>query len=302
MRRQRVNIEYVSANPTGPMHMGHCRGAVVGDALASLLEYSGHQVTREYYVNDAGGQVDVLARSAHLRYREALGEAIGDIPEGYYPGDYLKPVGEKLAAEYGDRYVDAPESDGWRRPKAGGDEWTNQRRLSHHHDVSPRGRRTRARPGRPGVETLRARGLVYQGVLERPKARSARRMGAVELTCSRDPIMGRPGRTVRKSAAGALFGGDIDYHPEGAGGQQMIELGATMPAQSSASRPGGGAKEGRVPFDARSSDGEAATRRRAGQDVKRSGNCHPRRGVGEVARTWCVHHDDPKAEPQMPST
>ncbi|HEY1146485.1 MAG TPA: arginine--tRNA ligase, partial [Allosphingosinicella sp.] len=94
---QRVNVEYVSANPTGPMHMGHCRGAVVGDALASLLEYSGHEVVREYYVNDAGGQVDVLARSAHLRYREALGEDIDEIPEGLYPGDYLKPVGEALA-------------------------------------------------------------------------------------------------------------------------------------------------------------------------------------------------------------
>src|SRR3982750_3209248 len=95
-----VNVEYVSANPTGPMHMGHCRGAVVGDALANLLEFAGYAVTREYYVNDAGAQVDLLARSAWLRYREALGEAIGDIPEGLYPGDYLKPVGEALAAEF----------------------------------------------------------------------------------------------------------------------------------------------------------------------------------------------------------
>jgi arginyl-tRNA synthetase len=110
-RGQRVNVEYVSANPTGPMHMGHCRGAVVGDALASLLEYAGHKVTREYYVNDAGGQVDVLARSAHLRYREALGENIGEIPEGFYPGDYLKPVGRKLAAEHGDAFVGAPEGE-----------------------------------------------------------------------------------------------------------------------------------------------------------------------------------------------
>ena len=106
-----VNIEYVSANPTGPMHMGHCRGAVVGDALASLLEFAGHKVIREYYVNDAGGQVDVLARSAHLRYREALGADIGTIPEGLYPGDYLVPVGEHLAQTYGDRYVDAPEAE-----------------------------------------------------------------------------------------------------------------------------------------------------------------------------------------------
>jgi arginyl-tRNA synthetase len=91
-----VNVEYVSANPTGPMHMGHCRGAVVGDALASLLEFAGHTVIREYYVNDAGGQVDVLARSVHLRYREALGENVGEIPEGLYPGDYLVPIGKEL--------------------------------------------------------------------------------------------------------------------------------------------------------------------------------------------------------------
>ncbi len=97
-----VNVEYVSANPTGPMHVGHCRGAVFGDALASLLAFTGFKVTREYYINDAGAQVDVLARSAFLRYREALGEDIGAIPEGLYPGDYLKPVGAALAAEYGD--------------------------------------------------------------------------------------------------------------------------------------------------------------------------------------------------------
>ena len=108
---ERVNVEYVSANPTGPMHMGHCRGAVVGDALARLLEAAGFRVTKEYYVNDAGSQVDTLARSAHLRYREALGEDIGEIPEGLYPGDYLKPVGALLAAEYGDRFVGAPESE-----------------------------------------------------------------------------------------------------------------------------------------------------------------------------------------------
>src|SRR6266700_1578948 len=99
----KVNVEYVSANPTGPMHVGHCRGAVFGDALASLLQFGGHDVTREYYINDAGAQVDVLARSAFLRYREALGEDIGAIPEGFYPGDYLKPVGQALAAEHGDK-------------------------------------------------------------------------------------------------------------------------------------------------------------------------------------------------------
>ena len=98
----KVNVEYVSANPTGPMHVGHGRGAVFGDALANLLAFSGCEVTREYYINDAGAQVDVLARSVYLRYREALGEAI-TIPEGLYPGDYLKPVGEALAKAHGKR-------------------------------------------------------------------------------------------------------------------------------------------------------------------------------------------------------
>src|SRR5271157_6028815 len=105
-----VNVEYVSANPTGPMHVGHARGAVFGDALASLLIFSGREATREYYVNDAGGQVDVLARSAYLRYREALGEDIGPIPEGLYPGDYLKSVGEDLARNYGASLKDQPEA------------------------------------------------------------------------------------------------------------------------------------------------------------------------------------------------
>ncbi|MDO8400234.1 MAG: arginine--tRNA ligase [Bradyrhizobium sp.] len=99
---EKVNVEYVSANPTGPMHVGHCRGAVFGDALCSLLQFAGYDVTREYYINDAGAQVDVLARSAFLRYREALGETI-EIPEGLYPGDYLVPVGQALAAEHGDK-------------------------------------------------------------------------------------------------------------------------------------------------------------------------------------------------------
>src|ERR1700755_1032143 len=117
---EKVNVEYVSANPTGPMHVGHCRGAVFGDALASLLAFAGYDVTREYYINDAGAQVDVLARSAFLRYREALGENIGEIPEGLYPGDYLKPVGQVLAAEFGDKLKAQSEAE-WLpivRPKA----------------------------------------------------------------------------------------------------------------------------------------------------------------------------------------
>ena len=109
-RGLKVNVEYVSANPTGPLHVGHCRGAVFGDALASLLGDAGYNVTKEYYINDAGAQVDILARSAYLRYREALGEKIGEIPAGLYPGDYLKPVGKALAHEYGRAFLDADES------------------------------------------------------------------------------------------------------------------------------------------------------------------------------------------------
>jgi len=105
----KTNVEYVSTNPTGPVHVGHGRGAVFGDALANLLAFTGHAVTREYYVNDAGQQVDVLARSVYLRYREALGEAIGEIPAGLYPGDYLKPVGAALAREHGRALLEVPE-------------------------------------------------------------------------------------------------------------------------------------------------------------------------------------------------
>jgi len=128
-----VNIEYVSANPTGPMHMGHCRGAVVGDALATLLEYSGHKVIREYYINDAGGQVDVLARSVHWRYREALGLESGEMPEGLYPGDYLVPLAKELAAELGDAQANAPEAD-----------WLGRRDDGH----DPRGSRAARHPSR----------------------------------------------------------------------------------------------------------------------------------------------------------
>jgi len=108
---KKVNIEYVSANPTGPMHVGHMRGAVFGDALANLMQAGGYEVCREYYINDAGGQVDILARSAFLRYREALGESIGEIPEGLYPGDYLIPVGKQLASRHGNRLRDLPEAE-----------------------------------------------------------------------------------------------------------------------------------------------------------------------------------------------
>jgi arginyl-tRNA synthetase len=217
-----INVEYVSANPTGPMHMGHCRGAVVGDALASLLEHAGYAVTREYYVNDAGGQVDILARSAHLRYREALGEAIGEIPEGLYPGDYLKPVGARLAAAYGDRFVGAAE-DGWLAPfrKAAVAAMMDMIRadlalLGIHHDVfaseaevQDQGRADQA------LEALRARGLVYQGVLERPKSLDPHdEWEPVELTLFRSTRFGDDqDRPVKKSdGSWTYFGADLAYH------------------------------------------------------------------------------------------
>src|SRR6516164_4526909 len=110
-----VNVEFVSANPTGPMHVGHGRGAVVGDALAGLLAKAGFKVQREYYINDAGAQVEILAQSTHLRYREALGEAIGSIPEGYYPGEYLVETGRALAKRDGQKWLGRPEAE-WLSP------------------------------------------------------------------------------------------------------------------------------------------------------------------------------------------
>ena len=108
---RKVNVEYVSANPTGPMHVGHCRGAVVGDVLANLLKFAGYDVTKEYYINDAGAQIDVVAKSVMLRYREALGEDIGEIPAGLYPGDYLVPLGQALAKEFGSSLLEEPEEE-----------------------------------------------------------------------------------------------------------------------------------------------------------------------------------------------
>ncbi|MBU1257845.1 MAG: arginine--tRNA ligase, partial [Alphaproteobacteria bacterium] len=171
-----VNVEYVSANPTGPMHMGHCRGAVVGDALATLLEYAGHKVIREYYINDAGGQVDVLARSVHLRYAQALGEDVGEIPEGLYPGDYLVPVGQALAAEYGDRFLKAPEADwlvtfrSFAVAKMMDMIRADLALLGIHHDIFASEAELQA-AGKPDEAEawLRAHDLVYDGVLEAPK-------------------------------------------------------------------------------------------------------------------------------------
>ncbi len=216
-----VNIEYVSANPTGPMHMGHCRGAVVGDALADLLEAIGHKVIREYYVNDAGSQVDTLARSAHLRYLEALGEDIGAIPEGLYPGDYLKPVGEALAAEFGGKYKDVPESD-WLLifRKAAVEKMMDMIRsdlamLGIRHDVfSSEAKLHEAGKADAAEAELRSRDLVYDGVLEQPKGKVIEDWEAVELPLFRSTQFGDDqDRPIKKSnGRWTYFGGDLAYH------------------------------------------------------------------------------------------
>jgi arginyl-tRNA synthetase len=221
---ERVNVEYVSANPTGPLHMGHCRGAVVGDSLARVLEAAGFRVTKEYYVNDAGAQVDTLARSLHLRYREKLGEDIGEIPEGLYPGDYLKPVGAVLAAQYGDRYVSAPES-----------EWLPIFRdaaikamldlirhdlglLNIHHDrFASEAELQRSGAVDRAMQVLRDKGLVYQGVLERPKSLDPHdEWEPVELTLFRSSEFGDDQDRPMKKSDGSwtYFGSDAAYHWE----------------------------------------------------------------------------------------
>ena len=218
---ERVNVEYVSANPTGPMHMGHCRGAVLGDALASLLEAAGFAVTREYYVNDAGSQVDTLARSAHLRYREALGADIGAIPEGLYPGDYLIPVGQALAREFGDRFVDLPEIE-WldlfkKKTVAAMIELIKHdlALLGIHHDVfaSEAELQAAGAPDRAEV-ALRAKGLVYQGVLEAPKGETPDDWEPVELTLFRSTQFGDDQDRPMKKSNGdwTYFGADAAYH------------------------------------------------------------------------------------------
>ena len=216
-----VNVEYVSTNPTGPMHMGHCRGAVVGDALASLLEWAGHKVIREYYVNDAGGQVDVLARSVHLRYREALGEAVGAMPEGLYPGEYLVPVGQTLASEFANKYAAAPEAE-WlalfrTRAVAAMMEQikADLALLGVQHDLFSSEAELQA-AGKPEAAEawLRARDLVYDGQLEAPKGKVLDDWEAVELPLFRSTKYGDDqDRPIRKSdGSWTYFGADLAYH------------------------------------------------------------------------------------------
>ena len=175
---ERVNVEFVSANPTGPMHVAHGRGAVVGDALTGLLSKAGFRASREYYINDAGAQVDILARSTHLRYREALGEAVGPIPEGYYPGDYLIETGRALAERDGRKWLDRPEAE-WLAPVrefAVAQMMTLIRAdlalLGVKHDVFV-SERELVEQGSVAecLAELEQRGLIYVGVLEAPKGK-----------------------------------------------------------------------------------------------------------------------------------
>jgi arginyl-tRNA synthetase len=219
-----VNVEYVSANPTGPMHVGHCRGAVFGDALAGLLDFSGYKVAREYYINDAGAQVDVLARSAYLRYKEALGQEIGAIPEGLYPGDYLKPVGERLAKEYGPSLLDKPETE-WLPlvRETSIDAMMDMIRadlaaLNIHHNVFFSERSLQKGPEGDQVakmiEELKARDLVYMGRLPPPKGQKDEDWEDREQLLFRATAYGdevdRP--LMKSDGSYTYFASDIAYH------------------------------------------------------------------------------------------
>ena len=220
---EKVNVEYVSANPTGPMHVGHGRGAVFGDALANLLIFAGYDVTREYYINDAGAQVDVLARSAFLRYREALGEDFGGIPNGLYPGDYLKPVGGELAAEYGAKLVSMKEVE-WLpivRAKAVGMMMDAIRddlaALNVRHDVFFSERSLiegKSDEVSATVESLRKSGEVYEGRLPPPKGGNVEEWEDREQTLFRSTDFGDDvDRPLKKSDGSyTYFAADIAYH------------------------------------------------------------------------------------------
>jgi arginyl-tRNA synthetase len=216
------------------MHMGHCRGAVVGDALAALLQFAGHNVIREYYVNDAGAQVHTLARSAHLRYREALGQDIGEIPEGLYPGDYLKPVGERLAQEFGTAYADAPESERLApfQQRTVAAMMTMIREdlalLGIHHDVfSSEDALQKAGKPEAAEAWMREHGLVVDGILEAPKGKAPEDWEPVELPLFLSTRYGDDqDRPIRKSdGSWTYFGADLAYHMQKAeGADELIDI------------------------------------------------------------------------------
>ena len=217
---RRVNVEYVSANPTGPLHVGHTRGAVFGDALASLLAFTGHDVTREYYINDGGAQVDVLARSVYLRYLEAHGQTVA-FEDGTYPGDYLIEVGEALAAEVGKAYVDQPEETWLAEVR---DFATDRMMALIREDLKALGvemdvfysEKSLYGTGRieAALDDLRGKGLIYEGVLEPPKGKTPEDWEPREQTLFKSTDFGDDvDRPVMKSDGGwTYFAPDIAYH------------------------------------------------------------------------------------------
>lgn len=219
---RKINVEYVSANPTGPMHVGHCRGAVVGDTLANLLSFAGFDVTREYYINDAGAQIDVLARSALLRYREALGEDIGTIPSGLYPGDYLVPVGVALADQFGSKLLKLDEDAAVEQIRSTVIDamMAMIRRdldaLNVHHDVffSERSLHADGETAiRAAINDLTLKGHVYKGVLPPPKGGNQEDWENREQVLFRSTEVGddidRP--LMKSSGAYTYFAADVAY-------------------------------------------------------------------------------------------
>jgi arginyl-tRNA synthetase len=232
---QKVNVEYVSANPTGPLHVAHARGAVVGDALANLLAKAGYDVTKEYYINDAGAQVDILGRSTYLRYKEALGNDIGDIPAGLYPGEYLKEVGAAIAKRDGARWIDKPEADWLPEMRSFAiamlmaeikqdletlgvkiDVYSSERALVESGAVD-----------RAFAELTR-QGLIYQGRLEPPKDKKPDDWEDREQTLFRATKFGDDiDRPLKKSdGSWTYFANDIAYHHDKArrGFADMIDI------------------------------------------------------------------------------
>jgi arginyl-tRNA synthetase len=222
-RGERINIEYVSANPTGPMHVGHCRGAVFGDVLANLLAFVNYDVTREYYINDAGAQVDSLARSVYLRYREALGENIAEIPAGLYPGDYLKPVGQQLASAHGRSLLSVPEGRWLPLVRAAAIEAMltaikgDLAALDIHHDVFF-SERSLTGCGhdevKAAIDELRAKGMIFEGRLPKPKGHDEADWEDREQTLFRSTAFGDDvDRALQKSDGSyTYFASDLAYH------------------------------------------------------------------------------------------
>lgn len=218
---EKINLEYVSVNPTGPMHAGHGRIAVVADVLANLLEKVGYRVLREYYVNDAGGQAETLAKSTYLRYREALGETIGEIPEGYYPGDYLKEVGQALVARDGSKWLSVPEQE-WLEPFR---EFAvnammveirqDLERIGIVHEVFTSETELNATGAvQEAIDFLTERGFVYEGFLPPPRGKTAEDWESRLQLLFRSTQFGDDmDRSLQKAdGSWTYFAGDIAYH------------------------------------------------------------------------------------------